>query len=479
MESVWKKNLPEPPNFPTLDGDLSVEAVVVGGGMAGILTAYELQRRGVEVVVIESETPGAGVTGNTTAKITSQHRLIYHRLLTTLGEARAKQYATANQSAIEDYAALVNTLKIDCDFHRTPAYIYDLKNSDVLRKEAEAAQRLGIPAVFTKEVALPFPVVGAVKFPDQAEFQPLAFLSALLPNLKIYARTTAKSISAAGVETDRGLIHAKHIIAATHFPFFNLPGFYFARMHQDRSYVLALRGAGMPLDGMYLDASPAGYSLRTLGGGGHRSGKTPGDDGYRVLKEAAGRWWPEAVPVAGWSAQDCMPMDGIPYIGAYPLHGANLYVATGFQKWGMTTSMAASHILADRITGRESPNAAVFSPHRLPALAALPTLLKDGGISAGHLLSQVFYVPRAQLKDVAPGQGGVVCWHGKKLGVFHREDGEFFLVPSNCPHLGCQLSWNAAEQTWDCPCHGSRFSYQGQRLDAPATDDLHCRLLQK
>ena len=481
MDSIWTQTLPPLPDFPPLEGDISCEAAVVGGGMAGILTAWELKRRGVETVVLEAGQPGAGVTAGTTAKITSQHGMIYHNLIRAVGAQRAGQYAAANQAAISDYEALVGELGIGCAFRRAPAYLYDRKSDAALKKEAAAANSLNIPAVLVKDTELPFPVAGALKFPEQAQFQPLAFLAALLSRLKIYGHTTAEAITDEGVRTGRGFVKARHVLVCTHFPFFNLPGFYFARMHQDRSYVLALQGPPA-LEGMYRDADPAGLSLRSgegcllLGGGGHRSGKTPGEDGYKTLERAAGRWWPQAKIAARWSAQDCMTMDGVPYIGAYPGGRANLYVATGFQKWGMSTAMAAAHILSDLVTGRDNPYAQVFSPHRLPTFPALSNLLKDGGMSAGHLLSQAFYTPRAQLRDVKPGQGGVVSWHGKKVGVYHGEDGRYYLVPTRCPHLGCQLSWNAAERTWDCPCHGSRFDHTGRRLDAPASDDLSCRL---
>ena len=480
--SLWQNTAPSLPQFPVLDHDLQCEAAVVGAGMAGILTAWFLQQAGLDVVVLESHTPCAGVTAHTTAKITSQHGLIYRDLIATLGKTRAGQYAQANQKAIQDYADLVDSLGIECDFRRADSYVFDRTVDTALAAEVSAANSLGIPAVLTRDTELPFQVAGAVKFPNQACFHPLKFLSALVPRLKIYAHTTARHIERNTIHTDHAAVTAQHIVVATHFPFFLLPGLYFIRMHQERSYAVSLSKAA-PMEGLYLDAQSSGYSFRSwqdqtiLTGAGHRTGRMPDQDSYEVLTQAAQRFWPECEVTARWSTQDCMPADRVPYIGAYSGAHQGLYVATGFQKWGMSSSMAAARILSDLILGRDNPNAGVFTPHRLPAPAGLGHLLTDGSISAAALFSQAFYVPRAQLRQIGPGEGQVVTWNGKKVGAYRSEDNQFYLVSTRCPHMGCQLAWNREEKTWDCPCHGSRFSYQGERLEAPASDDLQCTLL--
>ncbi len=482
--SLWQKTAAPFPNFPPLRQALSCEVAVVGGGLTGILTAWMLQEQGMDVALLESGSPGQGASGHTTAKITAQHGLCYADLIASHGKKKARQYAQANRAAVDAYAELVRARGIDCDFRRADSFLYSRTSPTAIQNELDAALSLGVRAELVRETELPFPVAAAVRFPDQACFHPLKFLSALLPRLRIYSHTTAHSVQDGCVQTDRGTVRANHIVIAVRFPFFLTPGLFFARMHQDRSYALSLSG-GPPLTGMYVDAEKNGVTFRPwqdqiiLGGRGHRTGYQPVLDGYEALKLDAQRWYPGCTVTAQWSTEDGMPADRIPYIGCYTQKTGRLYVAAGFQKWGMTTAMAAAQIITDLVCGRPHENAEVFSPHRLPLSSGSGRLLLDGGISASHLLSQAFYVPWAQLREIGPGHGGVVLWKGRKVGVYHREDGAYYLVSTRCPHMGCQLAWNQAERSWDCPCHGSRFSYDGKRLDPPASKDLSCKLLTK
>ena len=460
-----------------LEQHIKADAVVVGAGMAGILTAYRLSQRGMSTVVLEAGRVGGGVTGNTTAKITAQHNLCYEKFITAFGEEQARQYAEANMRAVEQYAEIVSALKIACDFERVPAYVYARYDDEPLRAETKAAQRLGIPAVFTKETSLPFQVIGAVKFENQAQFHPLRFLTALADKLQIYESTPVSEIRDSTAITPRGSVHAAHIVIATHFPFINTPGYYFLRMHQQRSYVLALENA-QKLDGMYIDADPQGWSLRSyenlllLGGAGHRTGKHPQHSSYQALREAARTLYPQSRELYAWSAQDCMTLDGVPYIGYYSADTPHVYVATGFNKWGMTSSMAAAAILSDRITGRENPNAQVFTPQRFKPGASIANLMKDGAQAVAGLSKQLFSVPETYLSHIGKGQGGIVEYDDQKLGAYRDEAGHVYLVSTKCPHLGCQLTWNPDERSWDCPCHGSRFDYRGNLLDNPAMRGL-------
>lgn len=482
--SLWQKTSAALPGFPILRQDLTCEAVVVGAGLTGVLTAWMLQEQGLDVVLLESGVPGQNATAHTTAKITAQHGLCYADLISSHGQQAARQYAQANLAAVDAYTDLVRKLGIDCDFQRTDSFLFARASQAAVLSELKAAAALGIPAELTRDTELPFPVAAAVKFPNQACFHPLKFLYALLPHLRVFAHTTAHAVKDGCVLTDRGSVRAKHIVIATRFPFFLSPGLFFARMHQERSYALSLTGTA-PLSGMYIDAEKHGFTFRPwqdqiiLGGGGHRTGQQPGSGGYEALRLAAQRWYPGCKITARWSTQDCMPADKIPYIGRYPHGSGGVYVATGFQKWGMTTAMAAARILTDLICGRSNENAQVFSPHRLPLPTGLGGILLDGGISAGNLLSQAFYVPHVQLRDIQPGHGGIVLWNGRKVGAYHSEDDRYYLVSTRCPHMGCQLAWNPEERSWDCPCHGSRFSYDGKRLDSPASNSLSCKRLKK
>lgn len=422
------------PKFPRLEKDLKTDVLIIGGGMAGVLCAYRLQQAGVDYALIEADTVGCGVTRNTTAKLTSQHGLIYQRLLRQFGTEIARAYWVVHEDAILQLRALAK--QYPCDLETKDNYIYSIDSLDPLAKEAEALRQMQIPAEFVKTLPLPIDTVGAIRFSGQAQLHPLKLLYQLAKGLKIYHHTPARGFVGNTVLTDYGRITAKKIIVATHFPMNNKHGFYFLKMYQQRSYVLALENAPN-IDGMYLDGGENGLSFRRygelllLGGGGHRTGKHGG--GWTVLEDFAKRHYPDAKTVCRWATQDCMTLDGVPYIGYYSKNTPDLLVATGFNKWGMSGSMVAAMLLSDLVQGRENPYAPVFSPSRT---MLRPQLLCNALESAVNLLTPT--VPR-------------------------------------CPHMGCALKWNKQERTWDCPCHGSRFDADGTLLDNPATDDLNLK----
>lgn len=471
MESIWSKteHLPEREQ---LSGNIAVDAAVIGGGMAGILTAYQLKRRGIEAVVLEAERVGSGQTRNTTAKITAQHGLIYDRLLRQFGESRAREYARANQDAVGEYQQIAKEEGITCDFQRLPAYLYSEREPELLRKEMDAAKRLKLRAELTAVQELPFRGACALLFPDQAQFHPLKFLNGVSQRVQVFEHTRAKRVFRGSIETDRGTVSARHIVFACHFPFVNYPGLYFTRMHQERSCVLALQGPPK-LSGIYYGVDPPGLSFRSagetllLGGGVYRTGESNGEKYYGELRRRADFLWPGCAETAVWSAQDCRTIDGVPYIGIFSPTRPNWYVATGFNKWGMTSSMAAAVQISGEIAG-ERKSDSVFSPRRFVAGAALPNLAKDLEKSAKGLLKAILYFPGKEFDTLLPGQGSVIRWNGKKRGAYRDKDGAVYLVSARCPHLGCQLEWNPNEKTWDCPCHGSRFDYLGNLIDNPA-----------
>lgn len=474
MESIWTIST-ELPRFSSLKGELETEAVVIGGGMAGLLTAWFLQERGVKTLVLEASRIGSGQTKNTTAKLSSQHNLIYHQLILDFGREKAQQYVCANQEAIEDFRRITAERKIDCELEDFPSYLYSTSPIDLpaLESEAKAAKRLGIPAEFTRETKLPFTVAGAVKFERQAQFNPLKFLGEISECLEIYENSRVLTVEDERVMTEEGSVTANHIIFACHYPFLNLPGFYFARLHQERSYVVALEGA-QRLDGLYLGVDAEGLSFRNyqnyliLGGGGHRTGENSQGGKYDFLLKKAAELYPGSREVTRWSAQDCVSLDGLPYIGRFSASQPNWYVATGFAKWGMTSSMVAARLLSDEITGQKNPNAEVFSPQRVTPAASVDNFLTDSGKAVKGLFKQMFALPEAELAAIEPGKAGIIDCGGEKAGVYKDEAGEVFAFSTRCPHLGCQLSWNPDEKSWDCPCHGSRFDYRGRLLDGPA-----------
>lgn len=453
MGSVWTENteIRRRESFP---GDLEIPAVVIGAGLAGILTAYYLKQEGIRAVALEADRIGSGQTKNTTAKITSQHNLVYSRILRTFGPRMAEHYADANQAAIGEYERLIREKGIDCGFTRCPAYLYSRTGTALLRQEAEAASSLGIQASFGTSCELPFSVAGVTRFECQAKFHPLKFLAEMAEEVEVYEQTKVLKVEGRRVETARGTVTAEHIVFAAHYPFINVPGYYFARMHQERSYVTALEGVETP-EGMYLGIDPGGLSFRRcgdlllLGGGGHRTGVIPRNRtgagwGYGMLRGKALEIYPGCREAARWSAQDCMTLDGLPYIGRFSRRRPNWYVATGFGKWGMTTAMVSARILTALISGRDCPEADIFSPDRHFTMQAAKGLAMHGA-----------YTVKGLAKHLLPS-------------------GNKEIVP-NCPHMGCRLEWNPEEESYDCPCHGSRFDRQGRLIDGPAQTDCRMR----
>jgi len=426
MKGIWERT-EKMPEFPPLAGEIRSDVLVIGGGITGILCAHALREAGVGVALVEAGRLCHGTTGGTTAKITIQHGLFCDRLLHRLGRERAELYLWFHRSALSRYRELSE--KIPCGFEEKDSYVYSLGDRGVLEREARALGQLGVPATVVETPSLPFHTAGAVRFPGQAQFHPLKLLSALAKGLEIYENTRVIKLSPGAAETSGGTVRAKQIVVATHFPFLNRHGSYFMKLYQDRSYVLALEGAPA-VDGMYVDEAEGGLSFRNaeglllLGGGGGRTGKK--HRGFPFLTEKAHAYYPHASEVCRWGAQDCVTLDGLPYIGRYSKRTDGLYAVTGFGKWGMTTAMGASELIRDLILEKENPCAALFSPSR--------SMLR------------------------------------RQLAVNSMESAAGILRPTvpRCPHMGCALRWNAQESTWDCPCHGSRFTRDGTLLENPS-----------
>ncbi len=430
-QSIWKHDVqPSAPLSRRLEGDARADVLIIGGGMAGILCAHKLHARGVNCAVVEQRRVGSGVSGNTTAKITAQHGLIYHPLMKKRGVETARQYYDINQRAVEEYRALAR--RVECDFEAKQAFVYSVSDREKLDREADAYRRLGIPGLFNENTPLPLRTCGALGMAEQAQFHPLKMLDALAKELTVYEETPVTALCGGQAVTPTGTITAQHIVLATHFPLVNIPGLYFMKLYQHRSYVIAMAG-GPQIGGMYVDEREDGHSFRNhgdyllIGGGDHRTGKRGG--GWAELKTLAARAYPGKAIRFMWAAQDCMSLDGVPYIGRHRPSQPHLYVASGFNKWGMTGAMVAAMVLSDLILAGRSDAEALFSPRRSMMSAQLFTNM---GSSVAGLLR--------------PGR--------------------------RCTHMGCALSWNRRERTWDCTCHGSRFDEVGGLIDNPATEGL-------
>ncbi len=525
MESIWTKTTKHP-SFPALDTDCRVDVAIVGGGLTGLLTAYYLKNSGLSVVILEQDHIGQGKTGHTTAKITSQHGLIYTKLSQQLGRERARQYAATQQKAVCSYRQIIHQEQIDCDFSNRFSYLYSTQNTDLLKRETENALKLGLPASFTMETELPFSIAGAMKFDNQAQFHPLQFLYALAEHLtsngqssvpvaeppmtrkqpvtepsmiraqsqpepqlssthqtgavhrsqseqqpqcqasdpkqqtacqrtcRIYEHSQVTKIKdhTLSVQSPHGshFIKAEHILLTSGYPIKDIPGFYFMRQHQEISYLIALDHA-QSVEGMYYCCDQSGYTFRSydglllFGGLGHRTGKLQPGDAYRRLWNTSRQWYPRAACVAHWSNEDAMPHDSVPFIGPFSLWMPHVYVATGYQKWGMTGAMVAATILSGEVLGRADESYDIYRPQRM-SLAGLGPFFTDLGHSVLHLALQKPFAPKEKQKAIDKGFG------------------------PTCSHLGCTLSWNPSDRTWDCPCHGSRYTEAGERIAGPACE---------
>lgn len=479
MKSVWSSEV----NFKkreSLNKDIECDIVVIGAGMAGVLTSYMLSKSGRGVIVIDAKSVGNGVAKNTTAKITSQHDLIYDKLIKEFGEEGSRQYAKANELAIQRYKEIIDEENINCDFEHKDAYLYTLDNFQSLEDEYNATKKLGIDAELLNELNLPFKVKGALKFKNQAQFNPLKFLKPISEKLTIYENTTALDITEDNtvVTKDDIKIKANKIVVATHYPFLNTPGYYFMRMHQERSYVLALENA-QNVNGMYIGVDKNAYSFRNyknlliFGGEAHRTGEKDTGGAYDELRKVAKEFYPNSVEKYHWSAQDCMTLDNIPYIGHYSSKTPNIYVETGFKKWGMTSSMVAAMIISDMILEKENDFSEIFSPIRFDLSASMKNAATDLVTTAKNFIAQRIDIPEDHLENVEKGHGGIIEYDGQKVGVYKDNDGEVFTVSTKCAHLGCELHWNSDELTWDCPCHGSRYDYKGNWIESPTNKSLN------
>lgn len=430
MKSIWNDiRLPE---FNSLDGDIKTDVLVIGGGMCGILCAYMLKNAGVDCILVEADRICRGITNGTTAKITLQHGLIYDKILKKYGEDKARLYYESQKSAFDMMINLAK--KADCNLEIADSIVYSISDRSVIEKEVSALNKIGCKADFTENTELPFSVAGAVKIENQGKFHPLKFACKISKDLKIYENSKVIEIKGNSAITNKGVISANKIIVATHFPFINKHGGYFIKMYQHRSYVVALENA-QNFKGMYVDESKTGLSFRSfenlllLGGGAHRTGGQGGN--WKEIQSFAKEYYPDSRETARWATQDCMPLDGIPYIGIYSKSTPDLYVATGFNKWGMTSSMLSAMLLKDMVCGTKNEYEDVYSPSR-----------------------SIFH---------------------PQLAVNMLESVKGLIAPSvpRCPHMGCALKYNKAEHSWDCSCHGSRFEENGKLINNPATKDKY------
>ena len=494
--SLWTDSAPAPER-PALTADLDVEVCVVGAGILGMTTALLLAQQGRDVAVVDAYEVGAGVTGHTTAKVSVLHGSSYQDIRKKFGDDGVRAYARANQAGLDKVASLVADLAIDCDFRRKPSYTFvvDPGQASTIESEVEATQAAGLATVATTETPMPYPVAAAVRLDDQAEFHARKYLNGLATELerlggRIFHHTRVTDLQERGgpiVTTEGGQrITARDVVVATLMPIFDR-GLFFARCMAKRSYAIAVRtpdGADFP--GMTISADQPTRSIRSVpdpggdgellivGGEGHLTGEDEHtDERYAALETYAREEFGATEVRYRWSAHDLEPADSIPYVGTLTPLSKHVWTAAGFRKWGFTNATMAALDLTERIQGRESPWDGFFDSNRFTPLQAAPGLAKEGAKDAGHLIGDRLKGAEADsLDEIAPGEGKWVKVDGKLVAASRGDDGSVVAVSPNCTHLGCRVNWNRAERSWDCPCHGSRFSREGEVLQGPAVKPL-------
>lgn len=490
--SLWLATA-QPAAYPALQADVEVDVAVIGGGIAGISTALALKRDGARVAVLERGMVAGGATGFTTAKLSALQHTTLSAIHKLHGQAGAAAYAQASLAAVETVGALVEGESIACGWERATAYTYAVGESQVaaVEREAEVARAAGLDVETTGETPLPFPVARAVRLERQAQFHPVRYAHGLAAAVHGDGSFVFESTAVIGVQegspcrvtAEGGLtVTARDVVVATNYPLLDR-GLFFARTEAARSYVIAARVRGDPLEGMLITAGEPTRSLRSfrdgddawllVGGEGHLTGSEEArPERYAALERYAREHFDIVDTDYRWSTQDAMPVDRLPYIGPYTPVSSHLYVAGGFQKWGMTSATAAATLLADRLAGRESPYANVFDPNRV-SLRSAPEVAKAQMHVTRRIVGDRLTPADARSADeVPPGEARVVRSGLGKIGVFRDEHGVAHGVSLRCTHLGCLLHFNAADRSWDCPCHGSRFGIAGEVLAGPAVDPL-------
>lgn len=487
--SLWMVTDPPQDRFPSLEGDADSDVIVIGAGIAGLMTAYVLKQTGRNVTVIDRDGVGTGVTGYTTGKVTSLHGLVYASLEEKFSPEVARIYGEANEAGIKLISQIARDEGIDCDMLTLPALTYTEQDGTVSKLEAEtaAAERAGLPASFVTESDLPFEIRGAVRFDDQLHFHPRKFLDGLASAVgEVHERTEATDVDEEDgrvvVETKQGTLRADLVVIATQMPFVQR-GLFYAKASPTRSYAIAARFTDPPM-GMYISADAPARSIRPhlsgneswliVGGEGHKVGQHEGDTNkhYEALEGFARERFDMGAEFR-WSAQDFMPADDIPYIGRASRGTDRIFVATGFKKWGLSTGAFAAMLIRDLIDAKDNPWHQVFDATRIDPAHAGKDLVKENLNVAKRFIGDRIADTRARkIEDLTPGEGDVVDNGERVVAGYRDEHGALHEVSLICTHMGCHVRFNTAEKSWDCPCHGSRFTVDGEVLEGPATQPL-------
>ena len=500
MKSLWIETTENQLKLNSLEKDEKTEICIIGGGIFGLTTAYYLTQLGKKVIVLEKGEIGEKVSGNTTGKVTSQHALFYDHLISDYGEEYARKYLEANEQAIKNIKEIIEKEQIECEFSERNAYVYTTKQDEVIEieKEVDAVNKIGKDAKLVTETELPFKVKAAIEFKGQAQFHPrkymLGLAKSILKDNQIYNFTTVTDVKKEGEEfivyTDKGNVNAKYVVLAAHYPIVNAPGFYFTKMYQSTSYIMAIETNSKLPQGMYINDKEPIYTFRTaqyngkeillIGGADHRTGEPiPDNSKYEELKKKAKELYPDCKVLFKWNTRDCISLDKIPYIGEFSNLMKNMYVGTGFKKWGITLSNIAANIVTDKIMGEENKYENIFNATRMNPIKnrwEVKNMVKE---SVESIALNKFKIESHSIDEIENDNGAIIQINGDNVGIYKDKEGKIYAVNPVCTHLGCLLSWNNLDKTWDCPCHGSRFDYMGKNLYEPAIKDLTTKNIQK
>lgn len=484
-------------NYPDLNKNIEADVCIVGAGIVGVSTAYFLSKNSnLKIVILDKDKVCMGVSANTTAKITSQHGLFYKYLIDEFGIDFAKNYLFSNEEAIKTISEIINKENITCDFEHQDAYVFATSDIELIKikDEVKAVNSLGFNAEFIEKIELPVSnAKGAIKFPNQAQFNARKYVLGLLNllekrNIKIFENSKVDKIETGNkniVYANNYRIKTKYVVLATHFPILNFPGMHFLKMYQDKSYIIGAETTDKFFSGMYINSHDPVVSFRTaiyrenqrlllIGGSGHKTGSNniKLEDCYKNLENYGKGIFKNFSIKYRWSTEDCVTLDKVPYIGKFSKFMPNIFIATGFKKWGMTTSHVAANIISDKILGKKNNYENIYNSTRFNPIKNKKELYNNIKQTTYSLLINRFKKSKTSINEIQNGNGGIIKFNGQKVGIYKDEKGKIYAIKPYCRHLGCELSWNNLEKTWDCPCHGSRYMYDGKIIMEPTRKDL-------
>jgi glycine/D-amino acid oxidase-like deaminating enzyme/nitrite reductase/ring-hydroxylating ferredoxin subunit len=488
MKTIWRS---ESNTYDKLNSDYECDTAIIGGGIAGLWCAYNLVNAGQRVCILEAKQIGSGVTAGSTAILTYAQDIIYNPLIKKHGTRVAKKYLEDTKQAISDIAEIIKTNNVDCELESIDFVLFTTKllGSCALKKERKAYAKLWQDVEELTRTQLPYKTKRALRFKNNYQFNPLKLCNWLAGYITkkgghIFENTHVSEAPADNtLRVNNHAIRAKNFIVATHFPYINAPGFYWLKMYQDQNYAMAFRPSRAYSDLVkntsYESIDETGFEYRKVGdmilvdGVSVRTGQKPYRSKYRIIEKHLGKHFGEYKEVARFCAQDCITMDKLPYAGLYSHFADNVFVVTGFNKWGMTNSYITAQTVCDMILGKLHSNASVsdniYSPQRVALFVNLIEAVSNVATIAASFANNILNVDAKKFQRIKPGQGAVMKYRGQRVGASRDDDGTVHLISAICPHMGCNLKWNKDERTFDCPCHGSRFDTHGNIINNPST----------